>query len=641
MAWLVLLRTAMPSRRLALRLPLPILVLLVATSGGCREEGDITIGRLRFEGVDKVDKGALTGALQTRAGSRLPWGRKRFFDRSAFEADLRRIEVFYRDRGFPDARVRSFDVDLNDAQDKVDVTVHIDEGEPITVAGIDLKGFDVLPEARQKALRATLPLQPTFPLDRQLAAASRERALNALRDEGYPYADVSIADVDADAGPRTRRILLEASPGMLAQFGPIDIRGQVSVSEQIIRRQLNFEPGERFTRTKMRQSQRKVYGLELFEFVNIESREDPVTMPAEVPVRVTVAEGKHQRVTTGIGYGTEEQARARIRWDHANFLGNARHLGVEAKWSSLDRGVRFDLREPYFVATNLSLNFDGQAWQAKEPWYGSNQLGGRMSLRYQTPDQTYLSASLLSEYQRSTITAEALENFDIRDDLIALGLDPRDGVDEGTLSAVAFDVGRNTTDNLLDSRTGWALNGHFEQAGSFLWGTYDYRLVSAEARHYLPIGRQFVVANRLRGATIDPAEEDPANVPFRKRFFIGGASSIRGWGRLEVSPLSGFGLPIGGFSMIDGSTEARFPVWGKLGGVLFLDYGNVWAEAWDFDFRDLRYAVGPGLRYATPIGPVRFDVGWQVNPIEGLRVDEREPSELRRWRIHLSIGQAF
>src|SRR5688572_12015522 len=241
----------MPRRRLALRLALPTLVLLAATSGRCRERGEITSGGLRFERVDKVDKGALTGALQTRAGSRLPWGRKRSFDRNAFEADLRRIEVFYRDRGFPDARVRSFDVDLNDAQDKVDVTVHITEGEPITVADIELKGFDVLPEDRQRTLRETLPLQPMFPLDRQLAAASRERALNLLRDEGYPYADVSIAD--EDAGPRTRRIVIDAVPGLVARFGPVDIRGQASVSENIIRRQLSFKEGDRFTRTKMRQ----------------------------------------------------------------------------------------------------------------------------------------------------------------------------------------------------------------------------------------------------------------------------------------------------------------------------------------------------------------------------------------------------
>ena len=614
-------------------------MLLAATSGGCREEGEITIGRLRFEGVEKVDKGALTGALQTRAGSRLPWGRKRFFDRSAFEADLQRIEVFYRDRGFPDARVRSFDVDLNDTQDRVDVTVNIDEGEPITVAAIELRGFEALPEERLRQLRESLPLQPTFPLDRQLAAASRERAVNVLRDEGYPYADVSIAD--EESALRTRRIVLEARPGLLAQFGPIEIAGQASVSENVIRRQLTFKEGDRFTRTKLRQSQRRIYGLELFEFANIESREDPVTMPRDVPVRVTVAEGKHQRVTTGIGYGTEEQVRARIRWDHSNFLGNARHFGVEAKWSSLDRGVRLDLREPYFLSSNLSLNFDGQAWEAKEPVYDFTQLGGRTTLRYQLTDRTFISGALMSEYQRSEISNEALLDFDVRDDLIALGLDPRLGVDEGTLAALAFDFGLDATGSVADARSGYILNAHVEQAGPWLWGTYDYRMVTGEARHFLPVGRQFVIANRFRAGTLDPAGSNPANVPFRKRFFIGGATSLRGWGRLEVSPLSGFGFPIGGFSVVEGSAEARFPVWGNLGAVLFVDYGNVWPRPWDFDFGDLRYAVGPGLRYQTPIGPVRFDVGWQVNPIPGLRVDDREPDELRRWRLHLSVGQAF
>jgi outer membrane protein assembly factor BamA len=316
-------------------------------------------------------------------------------------------------------------------------------------------------------------------------------------------------------------------------------------------------------------------------------------------------------------------------------------MGVEAKWSSLDRGVRFDFREPYIIASNFSLSVDGQAWQTAEPVYSSNQLGGRVALRYQPTPQMLYSVSLLSEYQRSVITPEALEDFTIRDDLIALGLDPRDGVDQGTLSAVAFDIGRNTTNNLLDARTGYAFNTHFESSGHWLRGTYDYRAVTAEVRHFLPIGRRLVVANRLNVGTIDPAGDDPAAVPFRKRFFVGGASSNRGWGRFEISPLSGFGFPIGGFSMLDGSAEVRFPLRGKLGAVMFLDYGNVWARAWDVDFGDLRYAVGPGLRYLTPIGPVRFDFGYQLNPIKQLRIGETPPEEQRHWRIHLSVGQAF
>ena len=627
-------QTAMPGARLRL----PLLVLVVALSGAaCREEGDIQISSLEFEGVEQVDKAALANALQTKKGSRLPWGRKRYFDRRAFEADLKRIEAFYTDRGFPDARVRSFDVQLNEAQDEVDVTLYINEGEPVRVAAIDLRGFDVLNEEQQNTLRQTLPLQPEQPLDRQLEAASRERALNALRDEGYPYATVTLNETEA--APRQRRVVLSAEPGPLAHFGPVEISGHRSVGENVIRRQLTFEPGDRFTRREMRESQRNLYGLELFEFANVESLEDPSLMIEEVPVRITVAEGKHRRVTTGVGYGSEEKARARLRWDHLNFFGGARKAGFEGKWSSLDRGVRVDYREPFFLAPHFSLNFDGQAWQAAEPVYSTNQVGGRATLRHQANQQNHWSLSLINEYQRTNISAEGLQDFTIRDELIALGLDPRDGTSRGTLSAVAFDIGRNTTNNLLDARTGYALAGHVEQAGSWLWGTYSYWAGTAEGRHYFPVANRVVVANRIKVGSIQPSNDDGSNVPFYKRYFLGGASSVRGWGRYELSPLSGFGFPIGGLSMLEGSSELRVPLFGKFGAVAFFDYGNVWSEAWGIDPGDLRYTVGPGLRYQTPIGPARIDVGYQLNPIDNLLVNG-EPQK-RRFRLHFSIGQAF
>jgi outer membrane translocation and assembly module TamA len=143
----------------------------------------------------------------------------------------------------------------------------------------------------------------------------------------------------------------------------------------------------------------------------------------------------------------------------------------------------------------------------------------------------------------------------------------------------------------------------------------------------------------VRAGSIAAADDLDINVPFYRRFFLGGASSLRGWGRFEVSPLSGFGFPIGGRPMLEGSSEVRLAVWGNLGAVAFVDFGNVWADAWGFDPGDLRYAAGPGLRYQTPIGPARLDVGYQLNPIEGLLVNG-EP-EQRRFRLHFSIGQAF
>lgn len=615
------------------------LLLLVAafTAAACREEGDIQVSSLKFEGVRQVDETALANALQTKRGSRLPWGRKRYFDRSAFEADLKRIEAFYRDRGFADARVASFDVQLNAAQDKVDVTLHISEGAPTTLAAIQLQGFEALGESEVRGLRDSLPVVVGKPLDRQLALAARERALNVLRDHGYPYAEVTLHE--QEAGPRQAELVLAAMPGRLSHFGAIEIVGPKSVGENVVRRQLTYKPGDVFSRREMRESQRKLYRMELFEFANVESREDREQQPPEVPTRVTIAEARHQKVTFGVGYGTEEQARARVRWDHLNLFGGAQHGGFEGKWSSLDRGVRMEYQEPYFIRPHFSLNFDGQAWQAAEPAFSLNSVGGRVTLRHQASSQNFWSVSLSNEYQRSVVSPEALSDLSLRDELIALGLDPRDGVSRGTLSAIAFDTGRSTTTNVLDARSGYSLTAHVEQAGKWLWGSFNYWSLTTEGRHYLPVGRAFVVANRLRFGSIDALGDLQSNVPFYRRFFLGGSGSIRGWGRLEVSPLSGFGLPIGGHTMLEGSSEVRLPLWNKLGGVVFLDYGNVWTNSWEVNLGDLRYAVGPGLRYVTPIGPVRADLGYQLNRIQNLKVNG-EP-ERRPWRLHFSIGQAF
>jgi outer membrane protein assembly complex protein YaeT len=499
-----------------------------------------------------------------------------------------------------------------------------------------LTGFEVLSPRQQRGLRYSLPLQVNKPLDRQLAVASRERALNLLRDNGYPYAEVEITQ--QGAGDNQVNVAFAATPGTLAHFGAIEIDGEKSVGENIVRRQLTYNEGDVFSRREMRESQRKLYNLELFQFANIESKEDKATGLELVPTRVTVAEGKHRRLTAGIGYGSEEKARATFRWDHLNFFGDARHAGIETKWSSLDRGVRLEYTEPYFLSSHMSLNFEGRGWQAVEPVYSQNVVGGRASLRHQANQQTYWSVSLINEFQRSAITNQGLEDFKIRNNLIALGLDPRNGTTRGTTAAVALDVNRNTTNIILDANRGYVLSGHVEQAGKWLWGTYNYWEVRGEARHYTRVARSFVWANRLHAGTIDALGSSSA-VPFFKRYFLGGATSVRGWGRFEVSPLSGFGLPIGGLSMLEGSSEIRKPLFGKVGGVAFFDFGAVSSQSLRLPASEVVFAVGPGLRYLTPIGPARVDFGYQLNRIENLRVNGQP--EARHWRIHFSIGQAF
>ena len=207
------------------------------------------------------------------------------------------------------------------------------------------------------------------------------------------------------------------------------------------------------------------------------------------------------------------------------------------------------------------------------------------TLRHQSNPQNFWSIGLTNEYQRSTIDQAALLDFTIRDDLIALGLDPTTGESRGTLSAVVFDISRNTTNNLLNATDGYVLTGHFEQAGKWLWGSYNFWSATAEVRHYVTFGKKVTLANRLRIGSIVPGGDSEANVPFYRRFFLGGSSSIRGWGRFDVSPLAD-GFPIGGLSMLEGSSEVRVPLAGKFGAVAFVDFGNVWRESRNIDLGD-------------------------------------------------------
>src|SRR5437879_11260629 len=135
-----------------------IIALAIATTA-CKEEGTITVHSLKFSGVKAVDEGRLRDALATKPSSKLPWGKKAYFDRSRFDADLKRIQAFYADRGYPDARVTGFDVKLNDKQDQVDLTLNIVEGNPVKVAAIDFDGFDVIPPDHFAKLKKQIPLK--------------------------------------------------------------------------------------------------------------------------------------------------------------------------------------------------------------------------------------------------------------------------------------------------------------------------------------------------------------------------------------------------------------------------------------------------------------------------------------------------
>ncbi|HZI78929.1 MAG TPA: BamA/TamA family outer membrane protein [Vicinamibacterales bacterium] len=620
----------------------------------------IKVTSFKIHGAKALGGSRVASVLGTHASSWIPWGRKRYFDRAVFDADLRRIEAYYADRGYPDAKVTAFDAKLNEKQDAIDLSITVNEGEPLLVDRVELVGFDVLRPGAERRLRPRLPLKPGTPLDRAQLTATQAMASRALQDRGYPFAQVTTDEMLIEG--KRAVITLNAMPGADARYGEVTVEGNKSVGDDVILRTLAFEPGDRFSLATVQLSQRRLYELGLFQLATVKLQSEQVS-DGLVPVQVTVAEAKHRQIKLGAGYGSEEHLRGQAEWKHVNFFGGARTARVEGKWSALERGLRGSLKQPYVFSPKVSVTLSGQAWFTDEPAFWLETNGGRATVNYELTDRnpvngrgarSQFSVSIIGEREDYVITTDALidalTDQSIRNQLISLGLDPRTGQGHGFLGAIALDYQRTTVDSVLDARNGYTLLGHLERAGGFLPGDFAYKEWGVEARQYQRIGRIGVLATRGRISTLDPDGTDTlcslpsittaiCPVPFFKRYFLGGSNSLRGWGRFEVSPLSAFGLPIGGLSLFEMSTEFRAPLFGKLSVVGFIDAGSVAAQAWDVELKELRYDVGPGLRYLTPIGPVRVDFARQLNPIPGLIVDG-EP-ESRHWRIHFSVGQAF
>ena len=627
------------------RLPAVLLVFILASVvSACHEAGDVKVLSLSFDGTKAFDSSALRRVLATRQSGWLPWSPKHYFDRQEFEADLKRIVAFYSDRGFPDARITGVDVAFNKSKDGVHVKIGVEEGTPVMVEDVRFEGFEALPADGHAALES-MPLKAGGRRDRDVVRSTRDLASRLFRDRGYPQA---IVDAGERPGASATSVIVtyRAEPGPQMAFGPVKVQGLDTLLEKNIVRELAFKPGELFDERKVARSQRQLSMLELLEVAVVTPRLDAAD-GNRVPVTITVAEGKPRMLRFGLGYGTEEKARATINWQHLNFYGGAKQATVDAKWSGIERGIEVALIDPYAWRSGLSSRIAATAWRADQLTYESRTLGGSYGLSFQTertsssgrPPVLY-RAHVAYAYERIQygIRPEFLADQSRRDERIALGLNPETGRASGGLARVEIHGERHALDNIPNPRRGTYSSARFEYASPAIGGTYRYFEFGGEGRGFLPLGPA-VLAVRLEASTI--VSRQPELVPFSKRYFLGGSVHLRGWSRYEVSPLDAQGRPIGGRSLLDFSTELRVPIRrpASLGLVGFLDGGNVWRGGVTIMPGDLRWAAGVGLRYLTPVGAVRVDLARQLTPIPNLFINGA-PST-RTWRLHFNLGHTF
>jgi outer membrane protein assembly complex protein YaeT len=579
------------------------------------QKDQLQVREIRFEGNNIISSSELKKILSTKE-RKFRWFFKAPLDEKIFSEDLEIIPKYYLSQGFYHMRLISHEIEPM-VGDNVRIIIRLEEGPPMMVSKVDFKIDGPSPEKWREEIMKILPIQEgkrfTTPGYKDIEKTARV----FLAQRGYPKAKVDMR-ARLDKGTNLGTVKVDIEVGPVCTFGAIRVEGNESISTKVITRELRFHEGERFDGSKIEAARQRLFALDLFQFVDIsiEGLDEDTTV---LPIRVLVKEAKKQTVRLGAGYGTDDQGRGQAQYEIRDFLGDGRRLQINIKASGIVQTAEGRFIQPYFMDTTGSFIVDGGIMRETQVSFDNLK-------EYIRPKYEYKWFDGLVSYVGYNFEANRLTK-------VVIPPSPTDQEhQEYYISSLIAGNTWDRVDSLLDPKKGWRLLENTEWASSWLGSEVDYLKFTLEGRGYAPIFDLGTLALRLKYGGIEPLE-GTSQVPIFKRFFSGGTDSVRGYPYQKLGPLAPDGDPIGGMEVVEGGIEWRFPIKRPLEGAVFSDFGNVAPTIGHLSMDDTRYTAGVGLRYLTLIGPLRFDVGYELNP--------PEPRPFAPYQFHFSIGQAF
>ena len=545
------------------------------------------------------------------------WRARPPFDEATLEDDVERVRRFYRSEGFYEADVQA-QVEPRADGTQVDVTIAIARGEPILLSSLAVTWsgdgpYDLSP------IVAALPFAVGEPFGARLYQTARDALLATLADRGHPLASLQ-GGARVMLEERSAEVEWSIDPGPLVRLGEVSIEGRERADEVLVRRALTVAPGDVFSPSALRAAERAVYATGVFRSVAarpIRPDEPDLTQPELVwPIELTVQERDRRSLRVGGGWGTEDKFRVRGEWIHRNVFGQAESFTVSGKYSSLILGAEARYRDPTWIEPDIELEIPLGFDRQTEPGYDVNR-----------------------GYVGFVVSREIFEHWRISGGYRFEAANPTD-IDTGPfendeetvlMSKLPLRLSRSTVNNAVEPSRGTILEMAVRPTLSALGSDFDSVQITAGARGFLEL-HGVVLALRAVIGTIEPVlGTHNRDIPVFERFFAGGSSSNRGYDRHLLGPVDIDGDPLGGLTWLETSAELRFPIFRKFSGVAFVDAAQIRLEPHDWNLKDLLPAVGAGLRYRTPVGPIRFDIGVPLK-------DGRETS---RYEIFFSVGHAF
>jgi outer membrane protein insertion porin family len=624
------------------------------------------IGSISFVGNENISGGKLKSIMRTREPRFFQLFNKPRFRPDFLRYDLAAIEAFYHKNGYYEVSARVLEQRIDDVRHSMHIVIGISEGPQTLVGGVRLEG-DIPFDASE--ITKGLLLKRDAPFDSTRVGRDVYFIRNRMWDRGYVLSDI-LSTMEISDHRAFLTYTVDAGPRMYV--GEIDVAGNKVTGEKRVREQLTFKPGELFSLKKMQDSQQYLFDTSLFRQVKL-TPTDIDTVKNTIGLLVEVEERKMSYLEMGLGVGTEDNGRILAEWGHRHtpWLGGKLQIDGEFAFDVFRDGeAQFSKRfsragaaytGPRFPGTRFQTSVDGFYEQDRNPQTVNYDIWGfGVHGRRRVGRTTVLYLDFTDEFVKREIP-----------DSVAVGSNIFTRESDETRS-LGLTLDRDARDNLLYPTRGSQRSLSFEVAGGPLRGENHFVRLVGSLSYYRRAWSGITFAARARTGVAAPYGrsndgKDPDGIPFEHRFYGGGSNSVRGYkenslgprippddpGALNPEQAALRGDAEGGEVIILTNVEMRFPIWRRiqLGGVLFMDGGNVWANPSDIrldDFvpaRDMegggytdenvtkyRYSLGFGLRYNTPIGPLRIDYGVPVS-----RTGEIDSFGM----FHFNLGHAF
>lgn len=624
-------------------------------SAGCattpKPDGPM-IDHVEAHGFEQIPPSAVAGKILSTQSSYFPvwlqWlpfvGEDHYFDENAWEADLRRIERYYQAEGYYGAKVVDDEV-IETKPGHVELKVTVKEGPPTRIREIAITGLDALAPDHQEEVKKKLPLKIDALFREDDWAETKSLLVSRLRELGYAEALV-VGEATVDLELNTASVALQATPGLRYKFGNLFVASDpdaktppkwiVEQAENVIR------PGDWYSESALDDAQNLIFQMGVFGAVKV-NRGAPDRAQGTVPVVVDVREAPFHGVRFGGGLGVDavrQEAHLLGEYTNRNFLGGLRKFTLKGKagWAFLPTiwgvvggssnskmgpvaTVNTEFEQPrIFGARNLTGQIGFDLFSGLEPAY--DYIGGTLKAGIvwkPSPNIRVFPSYNLDVYRLGS--------------QVPLGSNAPEALFGCPLTCIISYLDQtiewDRRDSKLEPKEGWYLALSLQEGG--LGGVFRFFRAMPEARGYVSFGeeKRVTLAAKVKAGTLLSFNPDKES-PILARFFSGG-SSMRGFSTRRLSPLLevpragsppplrdgpelqhvlGETVPIGGKGLLEASVELRWNVWDELVLALFSDSGMVSWEALFENGNQFDYfytSVGLGIRYRTPLGPIRVD----------------------------------